>query len=522
MANEDTAEFEKKLIVRNTRYEDIEGIIKMNQLGFGNPEIAFKREHFESQLSIFPEGQVCIEYEGEIIGSCSSIIVNFDDYGVNHTFSQIADDGFIRNHNPNGENLYGIEVVVHPDYRHMKIGRRLYEARREICRKFNLKSILFGGRIPNYHNYANRLTAEQYVEQVIKRNLYDPVLTFQLMNDFELIKVMPNYLAKDEASLEYATLMEWKNPEYIADTNQRYQKSLPVRITAVQYNINPISSFEEFAAQCEYYVNASSKIRSDIIVFPEAFTMQLQSYLNEKVPSKQVRQLTSHLDEYKELFSDLAIRYSINIVAGSNFVQKDDSLYHAAFLFHRNGKVDKQYKLHISPYEKKWWGIHPGNELNVFDTDCGKISILLGYDVLFPEAARMAVDRGADILVTPFTAPDKQESLRMKHCAQARAIENQVFVVTAGSTGNLTQVHHMNSQNAQSGIYSPIDYDLSENGVVSECDPNVETMVVGKVDLELLRRNRLNGTVTPLHDRRSDLYQIKTEEAVAKEITVKS
>ena len=110
----------------------------------------------------------------------------------------------------------------------------------------------------------------------------------------------------------------------------------------------------------------------------------------------------------------------------------------------------------------------------------------------------------------------------MKHCAQARAIENQVFVVTAGSTGNLTQVHHMNSQNAQSGIYSPIDYDLSENGVVSECDPNVETMVVGKVDLELLRRNRLNGTVTPLHDRRSDLYQIKTEEAVAKEITVKS
>lgn len=506
MVNESTANVEKKLIVRHTRYEDIENIIKMNKLGFGIPEIAFKREHFESQLSIFPEGQICVEYDGEIVGSCSSVIVDFDDYGVNHSFSQIADDGYIRNHNPEGENLYGIEVVVHPDYRHMKVGRRLYEARRDICRKFNLKSILFGGRIPNYHKFSYKLSADEYAEQVLKQNVYDPVLTFQLMNDFKLVKVMPNYLEKDTASLEFATLMEWKNPEHTEDNHQQFQRSLPVRIASVQYCMNPISSFEDFAAQCEYYVEEASRIRSNFVVFPEAFIMQLQSFLNEKVPSKQVRKLDSYSEKYIELFVDLAIRYSINIIAGSSFTKQDDSLYHTTFLFHRSGKVDKQDKLHTTSYEKKWWGVHPGYGINVFDTDCGKVSLLLGYDILFPELARNAVDQGADILFTPFTASDKQELIRIKNCVQARAIENQVFVVTASSTGNLTHVTKMTNQNAQSGIYSPVDYDLSEDGVISESDPSVETMIVGKVDLEALRLNRLNGTVTPLQDRRKDVY----------------
>ncbi|GFZ85730.1 hypothetical protein GCM10010978_27290 [Compostibacillus humi] len=217
MSNIGAKKEEKKLIVRNTRWEDIEEITKMNKLGFGIPEIAFKREHFESQLQIFPEGQVCIEYDGKIVGSCSGLRINFEDYGENHTFSEIADDGFIRNHNPNGKHLYGIEVVVHPDYRHMKIGRKLYEERRKICQKFNLKGILFGGRLPNYHKYADNMSVDEYVKHVIDQKIYDPVLTFQLRNGFRLRKIMPNYLLHDHESLEYATLMEWKNPDYIPE-----------------------------------------------------------------------------------------------------------------------------------------------------------------------------------------------------------------------------------------------------------------------------------------------------------------
>lgn len=518
----DLSEFEKKLIVRQTRHEDIEGIIKMNQLGFGNPEIAFKREHFESQLNIFPEGQVCIEYEGEIVGSCSSIIVNFDEYGEDHSFDEIADEGFIRNHNPNGVNLYGIEVVVHPDYRYMKIGRRLYEERRKICKTFNLKSILFGGRIPNYHKYADELTAEEYVEQVIRKNLYDPVLTFQLMNGFQLRTVMPHYLEDDGASLEYATLMEWHNPDYVPQSENRMKDkpSHPVRISAVQYQFKKIDSFEEFAAQCEYFVDAASKIRSDFVVFPEGLTLQLLSFLGEKVPSLQIRRLAVYTEQYIRLFVDLAIRYSINIVAGSQFVKETDRFYNAAHLFRRNGTIARQDKLHVSGAERKWWGIQPGDELQVFDTDCGTIAILTGYDIQFPELSRMAADQGAEIIFTPFTSENEQACQRIRCCAVARAVENQIFAVTAGATGNLNHVYHMNAQYAKSGIYSPIDFPFPGKGIVGECEANAETMVIGEVDLKALSRNRKAGTVTQLRDRRNDVYQV--EKVIGRTLEIQS
>lgn len=217
MTEEKLADVEKKFIVRNIKEEDIDEVVHMAQLAFVDPSIAFKREHYESHIKIFPEGQVCIEYEGKIVGSCSSIIVNFDDYGENHSFDDISGDGYIRNHNPNGENLYGLDVVVHPNYRQMKIGRRLYDVRREICQTNNLKSILFGGRMPNYHEYADTLTPEEYADKVINEGLYDPVLTFQLRNGFQLRTVMADYLKEDNASLKNATLMEWHNPEYRAE-----------------------------------------------------------------------------------------------------------------------------------------------------------------------------------------------------------------------------------------------------------------------------------------------------------------
>lgn len=217
MAKRELIDPEKKMIVRQIEKEDIEEIVKMAQLAFENPSIAFKAKHYESHVDIFPEGQVCIEYDGIIVGSCSSVILNFDDYGENHSFDDISGDGFIRNHNPDGENLYGLDVVVHPNYRGMKLGGKLYEVRRGICRKYNLKSILFGGRMPNYYEYADELTAEEYAKKVIKGDLYDPVLTFQLGNDFKLRSIMANYLPEDKASLKYATLMEWHNPDYVAE-----------------------------------------------------------------------------------------------------------------------------------------------------------------------------------------------------------------------------------------------------------------------------------------------------------------
>ena len=179
----DLSKYEHKMEIRRMEKNDIDDILELQKLCFPGMD-PWKREHLESHLSIFPEGQFVAELNGEVIGSCSSLIINFDEYDDRHSWTEITDDGYITNHNPEGLNLYGIEVMVHPKYRRMKIGHRLYEERKELARRLNLKSIIIGGRIPNYHKYADQMTAREYVEEVRLHKLYDPVLSFQFLNEF--------------------------------------------------------------------------------------------------------------------------------------------------------------------------------------------------------------------------------------------------------------------------------------------------------------------------------------------------
>lgn len=92
-------------------------------------------------------------------------------------------------HDPKGDVLYGIEVFIHPDYRGLRLARRLYDVRKELCENLNLRAIMAGGRMPNYEKYSKELSAKQYIEKVKKKEIYDPVLSFQLANDFHVQKI---------------------------------------------------------------------------------------------------------------------------------------------------------------------------------------------------------------------------------------------------------------------------------------------------------------------------------------------
>ncbi|MFD2443001.1 GNAT family N-acetyltransferase [Bacillus sp. CGMCC 1.16607] len=505
----DLSKFEKKMVIRNTAYKDIDEIIKLQEVCFPGM-VPWKREHLESHLAIFQDGQFVAEFDGKIIGSCSSLIINFDEYDARHSWDDVTDNGYITNHNPDGYNLYGIEVMVHPDFRRMKIGQRLYEARKDLARQLNIKSIIIGGRIPNYHKYAEEMTPREYVHEVSLHKIYDPVLSFQLLNGFTLMRINQNYLPDDVQSQKYATLMEWNNVDFLPKSKRFYQTSYPVRICVVQYMMRQIHSFEDFANQVEYFTDVASDAESDFAVFPEIFTTQLMSFLDEKIPSKAVRKVAEYTEQYIELFTDLAVRYNVNIIGGSHLVKEDDDeVYNIAYLFRRDGTIEKQYKLHITPNERRWWGISPGDEVKVFDTDCGKIAIQICYDIEFPELARIATDMGANIIFTPFCTEDRQGYLRVRYCAQARAVENQVYTVISGTVGNLPQAENMDVQYAQSGIFAPSDFEYARDGIVGETNPNIEMVLIGDVDLEILRRQRQNGTVRHLKDRRHDIYKIK-------------
>lgn len=505
----DLSSFEKSMVIREMTHDDIEAILRMQDECFPGMD-PWERAHLESHLNIFPEGQFVAELDGEIIGSCSSLIINFDEYDDRHTWDDVTDEGYITNHNPDGYNLYGIEVMVHPDYRRMRVGQRLYEARKDLARALNLKSIVIGGRIPNYYKHEKEMTPREYVDAVSRHKIYDPVLSFQLLNDFTLMRVNPDYLPDDLASRKYATLMEWNNIDYKPQSKRHFKTSYPVRICVVQYQMRQISSFNDLAGQVEYFVDVASDAYSDFVVFPEIFTTQLMSFLNEPIPSIAVRKMTDYTEPYIELFTDLAVRYNINIIGGSHFVmEEDEEIYNIAYLFRRDGSIEKQYKIHITPNERKWWGISAGDAVRVFDTDCGKIAIQICYDIEFPELARIATDMGANIIFTPFNTEDRQGYLRVRYCAQARAVENQVYTVISGTVGNLPQTENMDIQYAQSAIFAPSDFEFARDGIVGETNANVEMVLIGDVDLEILRRQRQDGTVKQLKDRRHDVYRVE-------------
>ena len=467
----------------------------------------WNEEQFRSLVKNFPEGQILIEYDGQVVASSSSHIINFASYSETSSWSELTASGYITNHDPKGDTLYGIEIMVHPKFRNMKLSRRLYAARQKLAKDKNLKRIAIGGRIPNYHKYADKLTAAQYVQKVIDKKIYDPVLTAQLANGFMLKQILPDYLPSDKDSLGYATFLEWINFDYKLDT-RRIKASPYVRACAVQYQQRMLHSFDEFAQSCEYFVDVASDYRCDIVLFPEMFTMQLLTFLPHKHPGNAIRQLDTFTKQYVELFTSLSIKYNINIIAGSHFVVEDDDLYNVSYLFRRNGSHEKQYKIHITPHERKWWGVKPGKTVEVFDTDIGPISIMICYDVEFPELSRIAVSKGARILFVPFNTDDRRGYLRVRYCSQARAVENQVYLVLAGCVGNLPAVDNMDIHYAQSAILTPSDVEFSREGIATEAAPNTEMLIFQDLDLNLLARNREFGSVQTWKDRRTDLYSV--------------
>ena len=170
---------------------------------------------------------------------------------------------------------------------------------------------------------------------------------------------------------------------------------------------------------------------------------------------------------------------------------------------HPVGRVD-HWNLVIYPVGNLF-----GSSLNAIDTDCGPIGVLVCYDAEFPELSRHLVNQGAQILFVPFCTDERQGYMRVRYCCQARAVENQIYVVMSGNVGNLPNVANMDIQYAQSCILTPCDFSFARDGIAADTTPNVETVAIADLRPESLHIARNSGTVQNLRDRRHDLYQMK-------------
>lgn len=515
MAKKLTGEQKPKLIVRNATPRDVPAIRALCARVYVDTK-PYGADQLRGQILNFPEGQFVAVYQDTVVGYCATFQIGEALALASHTWSEITGGGYASRHDPDGDWLYGMDIFVDPDRRGLRIGQRLYSARKSLAAQLKLKGIVFGGRLPGLAKKWKAVgSAEKYVQDVKDGLLRDTVLTFQLRNGFELIGVLSNYLPGDRQSMDYAAHLVWRNPKYVEvrpiTARQRGRIADSVRVAAIQYQQRRVSSFEGFAQQVEYFIDVVADYKADFAVFPELFTLQLLSIENEQIPaSEAIAHLTKYTEPLKKLLSDLAVSYNINIIGGSHpSLDENGDILNICYVCLRDGSIHRQAKIHPTPNESYWWRVQGGSEVSAIETDCGLIGVNICYDSEFPELARHLVDQGVQILFVPFCTDERQSYMRVRYCGQARAVENQLYVVLAGNVGNLPNVDNMDIQYAQSCILTPCDFPFARDGVAADTTPNVEMVAFADLRMDDLARARQSGTVQNLKDRRFDLYEVK-------------
>ena len=511
-----TQEHSARLLLRQALPADVPQLVALTGRVY-TPEWGHSAEMLRSQQTHFPEGQFVVEYEGKIVGHCATFRIDEATALAPHTWAQVTGSGMGSRHKDDGDWLYGMEVVVHPDHRGMRIGQRLYQARKRLCMDLKLRGIVFGGRIPGLAKNIQRYgDAQSYVQAVVDGKRRDLTLSFQLNNDFEVIGLLRAYVPSDYDSLGYAAHLVWRNPQLhdhpdMPPITSHHQLPDSVRVASVQYLQRKIKSFEEFATQVEYFTDIAADYSADFVTFPELITLQLLSIENTELsPVDSIRKLSQYTPQVKELFSHLAVHYNINIIGGTHPTeQSNGDIHNVCYVCLRDGSIHEREKLHPTPSERNVWNITGGESAATIQTDCGPIGVMICYDSEFPEVARHLTDQGALMLFVPFCTDVREGYLRVRYCSQARAIENQVYVILSGNVGNLPGVNNFDIQYGQSCILTPSDFPFARDGIAADSTPNIETVLFADLRLESLARARNAGAVTNLKDRRFDLYQTR-------------
>lgn len=506
-----------RLTVRRATLADVPKISELTRRVYVGQNYQMPHRMIRAQINNFPDGQFVAEYDGQIVGHCATFMIKEATALTPHTWSEITADGLASRHDPEGDMLYGMDIGVDPAFRRLRIGQRLYDARRQLCEDWGLKGIVFGGRMPGYQKRRNAyLDPMDYIKAVRDRRVRDSVIGFQMSNGFEPIGVLPNYDDTDIESGGYASHMVWRDPRYVerppaADLTGQLPSKETVRVATVQFQMRRISDQAEFAKQVEYFVDVAADYRSDFVTFPELFTLQLLS-LEEKPlpPGEGIARIATYTDWFTDFMHGLAVRYNINIIGGSHPTRLENGeIRNVAYVFLRDGSVYAQEKIHPTPSEAYWWNVKGGDRLEAINTDCGPIGVLICYDSEFPELARYLVDQGAMILFVPFCTDERRAFLRVRYCAHARAIENQCYVVLAGVVGNLPNVENMDVHYAESCIITPCDMAFARDGIAADTAANTETIAFADLRLSDLRVARKAGSVRNLRDRRFDLYSVE-------------
>ncbi|BBL76312.1 carbon-nitrogen hydrolase family protein [Methylomagnum ishizawai] len=276
------------------------------------------------------------------------------------------------------------------------------------------------------------------------------------------------------------------------------------RLATAQYDIGFLKNWDAYAAKIARWVGDAAANGAKLLVFPEYFSMELASLFPEEVYkslSKQLGEMQSVLPDFMMLFTDLAEQHGVYIVAGSfPVLQADGGYRNRAFLFRPDGGADFQDKLQMTRFENEQWLINAGEGIKTFETEFGRIGINICYDSEFPMIARKQVEAGADLILVPSCTDTTAGYWRVRIGCQARALENQCYVVQSPTVGLAPWSEAVDVNIGAAAVYTPVDYGFPDNGVLAIGEINQAQWVYAEIDLAAIAKIRQTGQVFNYRD----------------------
>jgi len=277
-----------------------------------------------------------------------------------------------------------------------------------------------------------------------------------------------------------------------------------VKIATAQYDIGFLENWSSYQSKVERWVVEAAEQDAKILLFPEYASMELTSLFGEAVYSslsKQLAAMQSLHDDYLDLFRSLAKKYQCIIQSGTFPVKTDSGAYrNRAYLFMPDGQVDYQDKLMMTRFENEQWLIQKGEELRYFDTEYGRIAINVCYDSEFPMLARKQVEAGANLILVPSCTDTLAGYHRVKIGCQARALENQCYVVQSTLVGDAPWSEAVDVNIGAAAIYTPVDRGFPDDGILAEGKLNAVQWVIAEVSLSACGTVREQGQVFNYRD----------------------
>jgi predicted amidohydrolase len=290
-----------------------------------------------------------------------------------------------------------------------------------------------------------------------------------------------------------------------------------LRVASTRFELRAETSPEAFGTHLISVATQAKRQGAELLVLPELVTTGLLASrpdADEFVAaelSRLYRELFPGLtDYYAELLRSLATETGMTIAGGSHFREASDGGYrNTAYVAHPDGRLEKQDKLHLTPPERSM-GMSPGDSVLITRIGPFTAAVQICADLEFPEVSRHLASRGVDLILAPSLTWNRRGATRVRYAAHARAMENQLYVVTSTLTGT-SGIPNDGALygTGQAAVATPIDriFGLNDGLLASTTGSGQTEFLIADLDLDLVRKSRDNPEPPGLAFIRPDLYE---------------